>query len=175
MGLRFCTATRSLKRQQRVKRGPSSNSSAIRIPMPMRRSAVFSIVYMIANVFAFFQFIAEDSTGAVDAAGMDNYSYVGQWVSLVLGSSFAAVEKESRDGTITLASLSVDGNLYFKDIAKLQFGKFANYNNDRIVTYENDYSGRDFIAYVCSLESSPETLGIAGATQTFTGVSWTNE
>lgn len=41
----------------------------------------------------------------------------------------------------------VKGNLFFKNIRTLAKGVYASYNNDRIVFYENDYSGKDFVAY----------------------------
>lgn len=45
------------------------------------------------------------------------------------------------------------GTLYFKKVADLNStkGKYASYNNDRIVFYENDYTGKDFVAYVRSI------------------------
>ncbi|KAF8637483.1 hypothetical protein AX16_010811 [Volvariella volvacea WC 439] len=144
---------------------------------------------------AYAKFIAEDPTGAVAAASMNNYSSTGSWVKLILGSSIATVEKGSRDPTITLYAdaikkkaiwnagstqfqpkgFTVDGNLYFKDYSKLSNAIYANYNNDRIVFYQDDWTGKDFIAYFIPLESSVETLGIPGETQTFTNVSWVNE
>ena len=33
-------------------------------------------------------------------------------------------------------------------------GKYANYNDDRVVFYENVYNGTDFVAFVSSLLSS---------------------
>ena len=40
--------------------------------------------------------------------------------------------------------------MFFKKLADVTStkAKFASYNNDRIVFYENDYTGRDFVAYV---------------------------
>jgi hypothetical protein len=48
----------------------------------------------------------------------------------------------------------VDGTFYYTDINDVKNGIYANYNNDRIVFYSNDYSGKDFTGYVC-LFSSP--------------------
>lgn len=42
----------------------------------------------------------------------------------------------------------VDGNLYFRDETTIWQGKQANYNNDRVVFYTDDYRATDFIAYV---------------------------
>jgi hypothetical protein len=47
----------------------------------------------------------------------------------------------------------VEGTFYFKDINTIKNGIYANYNNDRIVFYQNDYTGKDFTGYV-SLSSS---------------------
>ena len=53
-------------------------------------------------------------------------------------------------------AVDVDGILYFKDLSKLKDATssndtlYVNYNDDRIVFYVNDYTGKDFIAYVCS-------------------------
>jgi hypothetical protein len=44
--------------------------------------------------------------------------------------------------------IDVGGILWFKDITKVQLGKFASYNDDRIVFYESDWNSKDFIAYV---------------------------
>jgi hypothetical protein len=43
----------------------------------------------------------------------------------------------------------VEGTIYYKAIEDIKDGIYANYNNDRIVFYSNDYSGKDFTAYVC--------------------------
>ena len=46
----------------------------------------------------------------------------------------------------------VKGTLYFKKLSDVtsDLAKYASYNNDRIVFYQSDYSGKDFVAYVCS-------------------------
>jgi len=48
-----------------------------------------------------------------------------------------------------IQATDVKGTLFFKKISDLSKGKYASYNNDRIVFYENDYTGKDFVAYVC--------------------------
>ncbi|KAF8637473.1 hypothetical protein AX16_010801 [Volvariella volvacea WC 439] len=110
---------------------------------------------------AYAKFIAEDPVNSPYTTG--------SWVKLIRGSSIATVEKESRNATITLYAdaikkkatwysgtalfqpkgFTVDGNIYFKDFSKLPNAKYANYNGDRIVFYENDWTGRDFVAFVC--------------------------
>lgn len=49
--------------------------------------------------------------------------------------------------------------LYYRNVASIDRGTWANYNDDRIVFYENDYTGRDFAAFVRnSLFTIPKTL-----------------
>lgn len=45
----------------------------------------------------------------------------------------------------------VKGTLYFKKLSDVNSSKakFASYNNDRIVFYADDYTGKNFAAYVC--------------------------
>jgi hypothetical protein len=45
----------------------------------------------------------------------------------------------------------VKGTLYFKQIWKVTSdqARYASYNDDRIVFYQDDFTGRDFVAYVC--------------------------
>ncbi|KAF8958720.1 hypothetical protein BDZ97DRAFT_2061581 [Flammula alnicola] len=142
------------------------------------------------------KFLAEDSTGAVAGASMANYSSTGSWPKLILGSSIATVEKESANQTITIYAdaigkvgvwtapsgvlnhkgFTVTGNLYFKNIGQVGNGIYANYNDDRIVFYQDDWTGTDFTAYFIPLESELETLNMEPAsTQTFTGVAWSNQ
>ena len=47
-------------------------------------------------------------------------------------------------------SQDTKGTLFFKKLADLTStkAKFASYNNDRIIFYEDDYTGKDFVAYV---------------------------
>lgn len=48
--------------------------------------------------------------------------------------------------------VAVQGNLYFRNFTTLKQSAYANYDNDRIVFYSNDYTGRDFTAYVSLFE-----------------------
>jgi hypothetical protein len=43
----------------------------------------------------------------------------------------------------------VVGTFYYKAINDVKLGKYANYNNDRVVFYMNDYTGKDFTGFVC--------------------------
>jgi hypothetical protein len=43
---------------------------------------------------------------------------------------------------------AVNGTLYFKNLNNLASGVYANYSNDRIVFYDDDYRGKDFTAFV---------------------------
>ena len=47
-----------------------------------------------------------------------------------------------------MRAADVDGNLYFKKLSDLSSGVYANYNDDRIVFYKDDWTGTDFVAYV---------------------------
>jgi hypothetical protein len=42
----------------------------------------------------------------------------------------------------------VNGNFFFKDINTINDGKFASYNDDRIVFYADNWAGTDFTGYV---------------------------
>jgi hypothetical protein len=44
---------------------------------------------------------------------------------------------------------AVHGNLFFREEAAILSGKYANYKNDRVVFYQDDYVVKDFTAYVC--------------------------
>ncbi|KIJ46000.1 hypothetical protein M422DRAFT_250424 [Sphaerobolus stellatus SS14] len=99
---------------------------------------------------------------------MDNYSLTGRWDKLGIFSSLATVKKDSSNQRITItvdsidktgswtapynvlqnASLFVDGTLYYKKLSDIGKEKFANYNDDRIVFHENDYTGRDFVSFI---------------------------
>ncbi|KAF8961923.1 hypothetical protein BDZ97DRAFT_2026686 [Flammula alnicola] len=162
------------------------------------------------------KFLAEDPTGAVAGADMVNYSSMtGGWDKLELGSSIATVEKESANQKITIYAnaigkvgvwtapsdvlkhkgFTVTGNLYFKDIAQVGNAIYVNYNDDRIVFYQDDWTGTNFTAYLCvdittltivnlvqfirssltyripALEGEKDKLQIPASTP-FTGVAW---
>ncbi|KAI9448764.1 hypothetical protein BJY52DRAFT_1310530 [Lactarius psammicola] len=140
------------------------------------------------------EFIGEDPDDAVDATGMVAYTQYGRdgnWTDLNIGSANATVYKRTRESdikltagaisnkaTMTLANnvnvdVDVKGTLYFKKISDLSRGRYASYNNDRIVFYEDDYTGKDFVAYFIPFEGSVQTLGIASTnTVIISGVTW---
>ncbi|KAJ7894242.1 hypothetical protein B0H14DRAFT_2683697 [Mycena olivaceomarginata] len=74
-----------------------------------------------------------------------------------------------------MTAAEVAGYLHYKRLGKLKDAIYANYNNDRVVFYENDWSGKDFVGFV-PLEDAKETLGIASTRSTpaatFTNVKW---
>jgi hypothetical protein len=49
----------------------------------------------------------------------------------------------------------VNGTFYYKNINLVKSGIYANYNDDRIVFYNSDYTGRDFTGFVCLSSSYP--------------------
>ncbi|KAF7977466.1 hypothetical protein HWV62_3655 [Athelia sp. TMB] len=129
------------------------------------------------------------------AAGSDMVGHdgSGDWVKLAIGSALVAVEKESANQKITLYAnpidlkavwtdssdylkkkgFNVDGNLYFKKLSDLSSGVYANYNNDRIVFYKDNWTGTDFVAYFIPLESETESLDIKPTeTKTFEKIAW---
>jgi hypothetical protein len=48
-----------------------------------------------------------------------------------------------------MTAAEVNGYLHYKRLGKLKDAIYANYNNDRVVFYENDWSGKDFVGFVC--------------------------
>jgi hypothetical protein len=146
-------------------------------------------------------FLAEDPLGSVDAAGMNNYTNngrPGKWNPLELGAVNATIYKKSDEHliTVTIASIhkkvtitnnenflrgkrvSVDGILHFKDINTLSTGIFANWNDDRVVFFNNDYSGNDFVGFFIPYEYSVDTLQYKPANTptalTFENVTWSS-
>ncbi|KAF8258817.1 hypothetical protein EI94DRAFT_1753376, partial [Lactarius quietus] len=144
------------------------------------------------------EFIAEDPDSAVDATGMEAYTKKGrdgecQWIDLNVGTANAQVYKKSNETTIDVtassirktATLTLDdasdlpgavvvkGTLYFKNISDLNNdeAKYASYNNDRIVFYGDENSGKDFVAYV-SFEGSTGKLGISSENTLIISVTW---
>jgi len=146
-----------------------------------------------SDTSAYARFIAEDKVGAAAKNQMIGYSKTGSWGKLVIGSTMATVEKSSSNTTITMYNdaiqkktvwtdgsnllshkgFSVNGNLYFRKLSDLSSGTFANYNDDRIVFYKDNWVGTDFTAYFIPLENETGTLK-SPDTKTFTGVSWSN-
>jgi len=144
------------------------------------------------------EFIAEDPDDAVDASGMIEYTKNGRdgkWNDLNVGSANATVYKKTNESKITLTadsiskkatltlpssistnfSVDVKGVLHFKKLSDVTEGTYASYNNDRIVFYQDDYTGTDFVAYFVPFEGSTKTLGITSAnTVIISGVTWEN-
>jgi hypothetical protein len=139
------------------------------------------------------EFIAEDPFATVDAAGLNGSVRDGNWTSLNIGTSNASIYKKTSEAKITLTAdsiskkatmnysghfdVDVKGTLFFKKYVDLTSTKarFASYNNDRIVFYENDYTGRDFVAYFIPFEGTTKTLGLAAVnTAIIPGVVWAN-
>jgi len=139
------------------------------------------------------EFVAEDPFATVDAASLNGSVRDGNWTSLNIGTANATIYKRTAEAKITLTAdsiskkatltysghfdVDVKGTLFFKKLADVTStkAKFASYNNDRIVFYENDYSGKDFIAYFIPFEGSNKTLGIEAVnTVIITDVAWAN-
>ncbi|KAF8262613.1 hypothetical protein EI94DRAFT_1808505 [Lactarius quietus] len=139
------------------------------------------------------EFVAEDPFATVDAAGLNGSVRDGNWTSLNIGTANATIYKRTSESKITLTADSISkkatmnysgrfdvdikGTLFFKKFVDLTSvkAKFASYNNDRIVWYEDDYTGKDFVAYFIPFEGTTKTLGIAAAnTVIISGVSWSN-
>ncbi|KAI9433535.1 hypothetical protein H4582DRAFT_986568 [Lactarius indigo] len=144
------------------------------------------------------EFIGEDPDKAVDATDMVSYTANGRdgnWTDIDSGSANVSIYKKTSEAkitltagaisqkvTLTLAStvnkyfdVDVKGTLHFKKLSDLTKGKFASYNDDRIVFYENDYSGKDFVGYFIPFEGSTKTLGITSAnTIIISSVTWTS-
>ncbi|KAJ7894239.1 hypothetical protein B0H14DRAFT_2683681 [Mycena olivaceomarginata] len=124
--------------------------------------------------------------GLPPAADMGNHTSTGSWVTLKSASCYTTIKKSSNSRTVTMTLTSVDkvatwdvgstnfipssfevaGYLHYKRLGKLKDAIYANYNNDRVVFYENDWSGKDLL----------ETLGITSTRSTpaatFTNVKW---
>ncbi|KAF9263146.1 hypothetical protein L218DRAFT_944682 [Marasmius fiardii PR-910] len=131
---------------------------------------------------------------------MNNFQRSGKWQNLALGSVTATVKKldDQRTIYITVAPLgkkaqwqdkdkvtgkealhgkavNVNGMLHFKDFNTVAKGYYANYNNDRIVFYENDYTGTDFVAFFIPFESWPRNLEVqASSTAIYENISWSS-
>jgi hypothetical protein len=74
-----------------------------------------------------------------DSMNVLNDKVVGAYFH-ALGNIFSCADIRAKD---------VVGTFYYKEIGLVNTGKYANYNNDRIVFYSNDYSGDDFTGFVC--------------------------
>jgi hypothetical protein len=139
------------------------------------------------------EFVAEDPYATVDAASLDGSVRNGKWTSLNIGSANAKVYKKTAEAKITLTAdaiskkatmtysgstrfdVDVNGTLFFKKYADLTStkAKYASYNNDRIVFYQDDFTGTDFVAYFIPFEGTTKTLGIAAAdTIIISDVAW---
>jgi hypothetical protein len=58
----------------------------------------------------------------------------------VLSNIFTCADIQAKD---------VKGTFFYKDINLVKDGVSANYNNDRIVFYKDDYLAKDFTGFVC--------------------------
>lgn len=139
------------------------------------------------------EFVAEDPYGTVDAASLNGSVRDGNWTSLNIGTANATVYKRTSESKITLTadsiskkatltyagnfSVDIKGTLFFKKLADVTStkAKYASYNDDRIVFYENDYTGKDFVAYFIPFEGNTKTLGITATnTVIISDVAWAN-
>ena len=73
---------------------------------------------------------------------------VGEYTILCSQQHLLFVNSQSKD---------VKGTLFFKKLSDVTSAKakYASYNNDRIVFYEHNNTGKDFVAYVCSYLPHP--------------------
>ncbi|KAK7045059.1 hypothetical protein R3P38DRAFT_3347267 [Favolaschia claudopus] len=148
------------------------------------------------NDKAYAKFYAPDNHRVASAADMGNLTSTGTWITLKSASCYTTIEKKSNSRTVTATLTSVDkvaswdagstsftpnafkvnGYLHYKRLNKLNDAKYANYNNDRIVFYENDWTGRDFVGFFIPMEDAAETLGIQSTRSTpaltFQNVTW---
>ncbi|KAF9254553.1 hypothetical protein L218DRAFT_1009557, partial [Marasmius fiardii PR-910] len=146
------------------------------------------------------EFLAYDLQETVNGASMNNYQRSGKWQNLALGSVTATVKKLDDQRTIYITvvplgkkaqwqdkdrvtgqealhgkAVNVNGMLHFKDFNTVTKGYYANYNNDRIVFYENDYTSRDFVAFFIPFESWPRNLEVqASSTAIYQNISWSS-
>jgi len=139
------------------------------------------------------KFYAPDEAKVATAAKMADYTSTGNWVTFKSASCYAVIKKETGNSTVTMtldsldykaswdagsttfspSSFSVPGYLHFKKFKTLKDGKYANYNNDRVVFYANDWTGTDFVGFFIPLEDAKDTLGIQ-STKTTTAVTFTD-
>ncbi|KAJ7676934.1 hypothetical protein DFH06DRAFT_1466283 [Mycena polygramma] len=147
------------------------------------------------NAKPYAKFYAPDNHRVTRAADMENHRGSGNWIGREVTSSFTRIEKKanSRVVTATIASdvvgtwdagsthfspnaFVVTGHTHYKGLRNLRNAKYANYNNDRVVFYENDWTGRDFVGFFIPMEEGAETLGIQSTKTTpavtFTNVNW---
>ncbi|KAF9263141.1 hypothetical protein L218DRAFT_944677 [Marasmius fiardii PR-910] len=175
-------------------------------------SKVLAHVKFFSNVETqcYAELLAYDPQETINAASMNGYQHGGKWQDLTLGSAPATVKKfaDQRTLSLTVAQLgkkaqwpdknkvtgrealhgkavNVNGMLHFKNSNTVANVKFANYNNDRIVFYENDHTSAEFVAFRHALslsrssfvafESWPSTLGvIPNATAIYENINWSN-
>ncbi|KAF7351633.1 hypothetical protein MSAN_01595900 [Mycena sanguinolenta] len=146
-----------------------------------------------ANAVPYAKFYAPDNYKVATAAEMGDFTGNGHWVTLRCGHSYTVIEKKSYSSTVTVtlysdnksaswnagstyfnpSSFRVTGELHYKHIDNLRNAIYANYNNDRIVFYENDWTGRDFVAFFIPKEDDNDSLGIE-STRTTPAVTFSN-
>lgn len=107
-----------------VEKKSNSNDITISLKGGMKKKATWSI----NNVF-------QNSTGVTTSSNL-------------VGKSFSASFMTSISTRYLYVGIAVRGRLHYKDFADLKGVKFVNYDDDRVIFYNNDYTGKDFSAYV---------------------------
>ncbi|KAJ7810699.1 hypothetical protein B0H14DRAFT_2862438, partial [Mycena olivaceomarginata] len=120
-----------------------------------------------ANSTPYAKFYSPDNHRVATAADMGNHTSTGSWVTL---KARPATPRSRRAATAApksdyMTAAEVAGYLHYKRLGKLKDAIYANYNNDRVVFYENDWSGKDFVGFV-PLEDAKATLGITSTRST---------
>ena len=81
------------------------------------------------------------ASNVLEKTGLSEYMFICESSSLATVENIDDISKNK----------DIDGTLYYKKLPDINKGKWANYNDDRIVFYENDYTGKDFVAFVSSV------------------------
>jgi len=81
---------------------------------------------------------------------------------------------ETYSTSISQATVDAKGTIWYRDAASLVKGKYASYQQDRVVFYENDYTARDFTGYFIPVETSNTGLGVANNNEVFADVKWSD-
>ncbi|CAK5282724.1 unnamed protein product [Mycena citricolor] len=131
----------------------------------------------------FAEFLGVDADESVRGCNMDAYEGTGSWKDMNLGAVTCFIRKYDDQSRITIScpaikatatitdtnnvlrgkSVKVGGNLHFKDIDTVKRGRYASYNNDRIVFYESTAVSTDFTAFFVPYESAQSTLEVSSA------------
>ncbi|KAJ7203580.1 hypothetical protein GGX14DRAFT_398741 [Mycena pura] len=144
------------------------------------------------------EFLGDDYFNVVTAAGMVGYSHSGQWKESSAESYVEAFLKKDanssyvtldiskaikRKGTMTTSNSdlkassipSIKGHFHYDNLDNVSNGTFVSYSNDRLVFYNNDYTGTAFTGYFIpnGRDDSQTILGIYGSTElTLSGTKW---